>query len=343
MSTHEIVRIISSKVIPWTAQVEGEHFVVARPVMRQNAMPSGVELSLKPIKGKRLIRRDSRKHANLRLHIADWPEANLHEIAPPKLACIVSGTADYLLGKYNVRCAEGNFILIPSGAPHQCKGPFLSSDHLRNGSCQLLHAYAYSHGVFVWISTSHTGQHHSSMERNYLIPNTSAMAIFNLMMEEATADEAEFEIVCNGLLSAFFAIVKREIEKGHYSKTIPKESEAVSPISNSSFADQIQEYVSANCYKPLKLADAAAHFYMSTAQFTRRVRNETDATFVELLTAARIEHAKELLRKTEWTFTAISGLCSFKSSSYFLHLFHQRVGCTPIQYREESRKAQKNN
>jgi len=343
MPTPEIVRIINSKVIPWTSQIAEEHFIVARSVMRQDAMPSGVELSSKPIKGKRIIRRDSRKHANQRLHIADWPEANLHEIAPPKLACIVNGTADYLLGKYSVRCGEGNFILIPSGAPHQCKGPFLTGNNLRSGRCQLLHAYAYSHGIFVWLSDSHNGQHNSTMEGSYLIPSASAVSIINLIMEEATGSQTEFRIACNGLLSAFFAIVKREIQKGNYSRSSPKESETVSVISNGSFTDQITEYVSANCYKPLKLADAAAYFYMSIAQFTRRVRHETDATFVDLITVARIERAKELLRETDWTFAAIAGLCSFKSPSYFLHLFHQRVGCTPMKYREESRKAQKDN
>lgn len=333
MPTHEIVRVINSKVIPWTAQVTKNHFIVARPVMRQNVMPDGVILSSCPIKGKRQIRRDSRKHANQRLHIADWPEANLHEIAPPKLACIISGTADYLLGKYSVECGEGNFILIPSGAPHQCNGPFLKGDNLHHGTCLLLHAYAYSHGVFVWLSTSQNGQHHSRMEEDYLIPSAAAVSIFNLMMGEATEAKPGFGIACNGLLSAFFAIVKREIQGEHYSKSSPKVSDLVSSISSGSFGDQIKEYLSANCHKPLKLADTAAHFYMSTAQFTRRVRNETDATFVELLTMARIERAKELLLDTDWTFNAIASLCSFKSSSYFLFLFHQRVGCTPMEYR----------
>jgi AraC-like DNA-binding protein len=338
MPDHEMVRVINSKVIPWTAQVTENHFIVARPMMRQNVMPDGVILSSRPIKGKRQIRRGGRIHANQRSCIADWPDANLHEIALPKVACITGGTADYLLGKYSVECGEGNFILIPSGAPHQCKGPFLNGDHLRSGMCQLLHAYAYSHGVFVWLSTSCNGQHKNNMEDNYLIPSMSAMSILNLMMEEAREANSGFESVCNGLLSAFFAIVKREIQMGHYSRSSPKVSDTAATISNGSFEDQIKEYISANCHKPLRLADTAGHFYMSTAQFTRRMRAEAGITFVDLLTAARIERAKELLRETDWTFNAIASLCSFNSSSYFLFLFHQRVGCTPMEYRAQSRK-----
>ena len=341
MPSEEIVQLMNSNVLPWTARIGENHFVVARSLMQKSDMPKEVQLFERPIKGKRVIRRDSRPHGNQRLHIADWPDANLHEIASPKLACILSGTADYLLGKYSVRCGSGTFILIPAGAPHQCTGPFLQDENFDSGSCQLVHAYAYRNGVFLWLSASSNGRHLNNHTNNYLIPNLFAATIFNLMMEEATEAKAGFEVVCNGLLSAFFAIVKRDIEDGHYSRSSPKVSDPVSPNSDDSFEDQLKAHVSANCHKPLKLADVASHFYMSPAQFTRRTREGTGVTFVEILTAARIERAKELLRDTDWTFTAIATLCSFKSSSYFLHLFHQRVRLTPMEYRAKSRKTLK--
>jgi AraC-like DNA-binding protein len=329
---HQLLR---SKVIPWTSSNEASHFIVARPEMDAATLPPGVTLSRRKLKGKRIIVRNQRRHAGQRVQVADWPNDNLHELALPKLACVVNGEADYLLGEYSLRCGEGTFILIPPRMPHQRTGPFLQGDRLRSGTCLLLHAYAYSHGVFVWTSTSREGQHINSFDENYLIPNMTAVAAFTLMMQEAVESKTGFEDVCNGFLSAFFSIVAREIEAGHYMRSSPNASNVTSSISSESFADQIKEYLSANCHKPLKLADAAAHFYMSTALFTRRVRRETGATFVELLTAARIERAKELLRETDWTFAAIASLCSFKSPSYFLQLFHQRVGCTPIEYRKK--------
>jgi AraC-like DNA-binding protein len=313
----------------------GPHFIVARPEMDAATLPPGVTLSQRKLKGKRVIVRNQRKHAGQRVQVADWPDDNLHEIALPKMACIVSGEADYLLGNYCLHCPAGHFILIPPRMPHQCLGPFLQGDRLRSGTCSILHAYAYSHGAFVWTSTSRDGQHTNNFDENYLIPNETAVTAFNAMMEEAVEFTTEFEDVCNGFLSAFFSIIAREIEAGRYMQSGPRLSDETAVSAGESFADQIKEYLYANCYKPLKLADTAAHFYMSTALFTRRVRRETGVTFVELLTAARIERAKELLRETDWTFAAIATLCSFKSPSYFLHLFHQRVGCTPIEYRRQ--------
>lgn len=338
----EIVRLLQNKIIPWTMQDSAQRLIVARSVMKQAALPSGVEISPCPIKGKRVIQKGRRSHANQRLFSAIWPDANLQEMVLPKISCITSGTADYLLGEYCLRCREGNFILIPPHAPHQRKGPFLQGDHVQNGSCDLLQAYAYSKGVLVWQSRSRGQQHVNEMTGNFLIPNANAVTLFNLLIEEAVDNHVNAERACQGLLCAFFSVVAREIQNGHYMTSGP---EPDGPVHSTemSFSENIREYLTANCHKPLKLKDAAAHMYLSPAQFTRRMRSETGVTFVELLTDIRIERAKELLRETDWTFAAISSMLSFRSYSYFLSLFHQGVGCTPMEFRRQILKSSHSN
>lgn len=332
-----ILPLLQDKVIPWAQNTE-PHFVVARPVMKMAAMPLGVTLSQHAVQGKRVLVKNERNLANQRIVLAERLQANLHEMALPKLACVTSGVADYLLGKYCAHCPEGSFILIPPGMPHQCRGPFLSNLRLKDGQCGLLHAYAYSHGIFVWYSRSQDGRHINDMVDNYLCQNMMAVKIFNLLMEVAMEGKDDFEVVCNGLLFSFFSILRRDIKEGHYVQLAPKVIPDTPVSFRKDFAGQIQEYLEANCHKPLNLKDAAAHMYMSTPQFTRRVRRETGTTFVELLTQARIERAKELLCETDWTFTAISGLVSFKSPSYFLSIFRQRTGYTPLEYRRHMAK-----
>lgn len=334
---NRILPILQNSVIPWTAQNAQQRLIVARPVMSASAMPFGVTLSSRPIKGKRIILKNRRMHANQRIRIAEWPEANLHEITVPKLACIVNGTADYLLGKYCVHCSEGSFIFIPPRMPHQCRGPFLQDANLNGGSCSLIHVYAYSQGMLVWLSHSVRGRHVNEMVDNYLIPNMDLVNVFNLLMEEVVAKKENFEFARGGLLSTLFAIVAREIKEGHYTHSGPKIADAAPANSRLDFTSQVQEYLETNCHKSLQLKDAAAHMYMSPSQFTRRMRRETGITFGEFFTRVRIERAKELLRETDWTFVAICGLLSFKSPSYFQDLFRRRIGCTPAEYRRRSK------
>ncbi len=327
-----MLQILNSSVIPWLADSSQRRFIVARPLMDENALPEGVILSPHKIKGKRDILKGRRTFANQRVHIAKWPEANLHEIAFPKLACTVSGRADYLLGQYSLHCGAGQFILIPPRTPHQAQGPFSSSE---NGGCTLLQAFAYSHGIYLWFSQTRGLQHHNDPANNYLIPNTAAVQILNLIMEEAVADNKGCEEICHGLLTAFFTILQRELQEGHYTHPGPRTAHESPVASKADFTGQIQEYLNINCHKPLRLEEVASHFYMSTSHFTRRVRQETGNTFGEMLINTRIERAKKLLLETDWTFNAIAGHLSFRSPSYFLSVFHRRTGCTPAEYRRQ--------
>lgn len=334
-----ILQILGSSIRPWLADNSKNRLIVARPSMTESALPEGVTLSPYDMKGTRTISKGQRKHANQRIVIAEWPEANQHEIALPKLACIVRGQARYPMGENILHCGAGNFILIPPRMPHQRTGPYVEHPDC---SCTILFAYAYSHGINCWFSQSQGQRHLNDPANHHLIPNSTAVQIFNLMMEEAVSGKDAYETVCNGLLSAFFAIITREIRDGHYTHPGPRAEHETTLNLNTNFSGQIQEYLELNCHKPLRLEDVAAHFYMSSSQFTRRMRQETGDTFGKLLTDARIERARHLLVETDWTFNAIASHLSFRSPSYFLSLFHRRVGCTPLEYRRKYITSDKN-
>jgi len=332
-----ILQHLHSKVIPWTAGNAEPRFIVARAEMEAARLPRGATLSPRPRQGRRVIVKGRRKHANQRLHIADWPDDNLQEIAPPKLACVVSGVADYLLENCCLHCPEGTFIFIPPHAPHHDDGPFLDASRPPDSTCTLLFAHAYSHGVYFWFSHSIGARHVNSKVNNYLIRDAAAAQLLRLLMEDANAARANWETACNSLLHAFFVILAREIAAGNYTHPGPKENREASTDGARGFGTELSEYIEANFNRPVKLADAAAQMFLSCPQFCRRVRQETGTTFIELLTRYRIERAQELLRETDWTASAIASHVGFQSASYFQNLFRRRVGSTPTAYRHQKR------
>lgn len=311
---------------------------MARTAMRSADLPDGVTMTRRKIKGKRVVIKNKRTYGNQRLYVAEWPEANLQELAVPKIACIVSGVADYLVGDACVSCGPGTFILMPPFIPHQCHAPNLQGERLRNGSCGLLHALAHKHGVLFWYSRSINERFINEFSDNYLIPNIAAMQTLHLLMDEATVGKAHSEFVIGGFIAAFFAIIAREIGTSNYMHPGPKENlSAPSQLAdNRKFSEHVREYVEMNCHRPLRLETVAAHMYMSRAQFSRRMKQETSITFVELLTQIRIKQASEMLRETNLTSTAIATSLSFRSSTHFQSLFRSRVGCTPIEYRRKN-------
>jgi len=330
-----MLQMLHSKIIPWTKS-EDRRLVLSRPQIKTEDLPRGVMLSQRRATGQRIITKKRRDYANQRLYVANWPDDNLQEIALPRIACVVNGTADYLLENYCLHCNEGTFILIPARTPHQRRGPFLDALRPPDATCTLLFAQAYSHGVDLWFSSSTGTRHTHNMVDHFLIRDAVAAQLFEAMMNDAIAGNKHYETICNDLLHAFFIMLAREIEAGHFAHPGPRENRASSASSPQSFICGLTEFIESNFTRRVRLAEAAAHMYLSSPQFCRRVRQETGVTFTEMLTRYRLKRAQELLRETDWTASVISQYVGFESSTYFQNLFRRRIGCTPIEYRHKN-------
>lgn len=200
----------------------------------------------------------------------------------------------------------------------------------------MLQAYGYSHGVACWINHTEQGKHFHSNNDHYLVTDSLCASLMRSLMEEARTERKDSRIICAQMLSTLFLLLRREIVEGNFVHPGPKPIEASDRLSGSGFIGQLQAYLETNCHKPLTQDSVAEYFYMSRSQFARRIRQGTGSTFNDILISIRIERAQALLRETDWTFNTISSHLSFKSSSYFLQLFRERVGCTPGEYRETS-------
>lgn len=333
MQSQQLVHLLRSKIIPWVTSPQPQRLIVARPVMRAADMPEGVTLSPRQLNGRRVPARGKRIHGNQRLYTAMWPEDNLQETTVPRISCVVSGTADHFLSQYNVTSGAGVFHIVPPGIPHQDNGPFLAGERQRQGYCLLIHAYASSRGVWFWHTTSHNEQHFNHQTDSYLIYNPVTVQLLKYLMEEASAASTDYQTICYSYLSAFFTIVAREIENNKYVVPGPSEQTRNIARSDANFARQVEEYIDANCHKPLRVDDIARHMYMSSPHFFRRMREETGTTFGEMLTRARIEQARYMLASTDLSPAAIASKLSFRSVSHFQSLFRARTGQTPREYR----------
>jgi len=332
-----ILEMLHSKVIPWTKSND-RCLVVARSVMHQVDLPAGALLERRSLKGKKTPVKNRRHYANQRIFSAECLQSNQQEMLFPKIACVISGTADYLLGDYCLHANEGTFIFIPPGAPHHCKGPFLDKEHLKKGECILLFVHGYSHGVNFWFSRSAGGAHTLNQTDTYLIPNMAVVQMLHLLMDEAVANEDGREAICNSLLFTFYSVIARDVEQGHYMAKVKGEMREIRSLSDEDFASRVREYIMANLYKRLKVEDVARHAYMSASHFSRVLRRTMGKSFVELLTECRLEHAKELLVNSDWTAAYIAGYVGLKSTAYFHEFFQHHEGCTPLEYRRKHQK-----
>jgi len=329
----DIVQFLRSEMTFWTFR---KGFVVARPVMRSKDLPEGVIMAQRKVVGARKVVRAQRRHSNRRFYTAFWPEDNLQEITAPRISCVVSGTADFLLGKSVVRCPRGTVIIIPPRVPHQRLGPFLQGTMRKNGACSLMHAYGHRHDVLFWLSSSHCDIHLNSPSNSYMMSNVALARLLSTAVEEAANDDIDAKAISHNCLNAFFTMVAREIEKQNYVSWVPQDDQRIEKQATNNFTEDVQEYIEAHCHHRIKAGDVARHMCMSDSLFFLKMR-ENKINFTELVTHYRMEFACRLLRDSDLTVRVINSKLGYKSATYFQNLFRARMNCTPLEYRHASR------
>jgi transcriptional regulator GlxA family with amidase domain len=73
---------------------------------------------------------------------------------------------------------------------------------------------------------------------------------------------------------------------------------------------------------------------IGTTHFTNQFITLTGETPAKLLQRLRLERAAELLRTTTLTLKEICSKTGFSRASYFIDVFTQKYGLTPLQYRK---------
>ena len=73
---------------------------------------------------------------------------------------------------------------------------------------------------------------------------------------------------------------------------------------------------------------------ISPYYFSKLFKEETDQTFVEYLTAIRVEKAKEMLTSPSSSIKEVCAAVGYSDPNYISRIFKKVTGQTPTEYRE---------
>lgn len=99
---------------------------------------------------------------------------------------------------------------------------------------------------------------------------------------------------------------------------------------------RVTRYVRDHFQERLTLADAAAAAHLSADYLTHLLKKETGKTFTELVTARRMERARELLSATQMRIAEIAEAVGFEDEAYFARRFKQYFERSPRDYRKKA-------
>ncbi len=93
-------------------------------------------------------------------------------------------------------------------------------------------------------------------------------------------------------------------------------------------------YIRENITTPFTITDLAKYAALNPQYMMRLFKKTTGKSIVEYVTAYKMEMARELLKKSQWTNEIIAEKVGYVSSNYFIKLFKKQYGITPREYRK---------
>ena len=108
--------------------------------------------------------------------------------------------------------------------------------------------------------------------------------------------------------------------------------------SDKQMMEQLVEYIEDNLSNPdLMIEDLAKAVCLGRTAFFNKVKGLVGMSPVELLRRIRIQHAEEMVAKSNEPFSQIAYAVGFSDSRYFGKCFKKQTGLTPSEYREHSK------
>jgi len=152
--------------------------------------------------------------------------------------------------------------------------------------------------------------------------------IFDELLVEFQRKEPAYQAVLKMMLLRILIVIARDEEFHRQGKPV------CPPPSHQQMIAEVLHYLHAAYMKAITVESVLEFCPLSRSHFHAVFKQATGQTFVECLTAIRLDKAKEQLAGTDLPVADIASMVGFATSSYFGQIFRGATGVSPGQYRQ---------
>ena len=252
----------------------------------------------------------------------DW-QSILHAHPFSELFYVVNGSGVFVAEKMEFPVGKNDMVIINPHVEHTEKSCSASPlEYIVLGIEGLSFSFENIASAQDGISMETT----SGTVYKYNMQNSYIYAYLNIMLEEISHKEKNYEVVCQNLLEVLLTCMLRN---DHLSVVQDKNT-----ILSRECA-QIKNYLDSNYSENITLDTLAAITHMNKYYMAHAFVKYTGLSPINYLIQKRIQEGKELLESTSYSIAQISAMLGFSSQSYFSQAFKRTTGKTPIKYRNE--------
>lgn len=186
------------------------------------------------------------------------------------------------------------------------------------------------------------------LERIGFAPGKQAMqftnpAVFRILLQIVDSsipykdDIYALELTANGLLYQLFSLLYQENKEKRLTFRPPakEDNSSLFGIGSSSqhWISAVITLIQDNYGEDLRVDNIADYLHLNRSYLSTLFRQQTGFSIKQYLSAYRIEAAKNKLLKTTDSISDISYQCGFTDPLYFSRIFHEKVGCSPSEFR----------
>lgn len=247
---------------------------------------------------------------------------------------IAEGEIEFRTADSLFHLQKGDVVFINSGIMHAYRG--------KEGEACEIYAHLFDMHFL-------SGMYNSIFEQKYVFPimkSTELQAFLirpnsyqRIQMVEAILKMTElskqepfgYEFEIRARLCRFWCMFLQETE----------ELRAGNTTRNSADMERIKimmQFIQEHFMEKVTLDSIAASASISGRECTRCFQRCIDNSPINYLNAYRVRMAAQMLTDTRDSILTISENCGFSTNSYFGKVFHEIMGCTPMEYRKGNAK-----
>ena len=119
----------------------------------------------------------------------------------------------------------------------------------------------------------------------------------------------------------------------------PRERRELLLGGKTSYISEVMCFISQHMDEDLRAEELARRFAISRSKLDKDFKKSTGVTLQDFRDLCRLNEAKALLRlRPEMKVCDVIANCGFRNSNYFYLFFKKRIGVSPLEYREGSKK-----
>ena len=253
----------------------------------------------------------------------DW-QSILHSHPFSELFYVINGQGAFLAEGSEFPVKQNDMAIINPHVQHTEKSlPGAPLNYIVLG----IEGLSFSFGRLATARAGVSSQPTPDTVYKHNMSKTNVYSYLNIMLEEITEQQEDYEAVCQNLLEVLLICILRS---GSLS-VVPDNSRLLNRE-----CTQIKNYLDANYSEDITLDTLSALTHMNKYYLAHTFTKYMGLSPINYLLQKRIQEGKSLLESTSYSIAQISDLLGFSSQSYFSQAFRKATGMTPMQYRKHS-------